>query len=262
MKTSINIYIIENDFSHRRLLKNEVTYFSQQSKLAKMKISTIDNYIQFYQNMSSFNFMNNDVFIIDIHLNTFFNGVQLAKKIREIGLDKTMFILFLTSDVTKSIDVINQQIQPFGYIVKQPLPNLFFKEELFSHLHQIESALIPIEENVLAIRSGNSQVVFLTSTIYYIASMKGKRNKVIVKTANNEMICDAKLTTLKSDLTETYFFKDLKSYIINLSFIQSYNRLEGIITFKDQSELYFGTKVVAKIASAFHSYLEERHSDV
>lgn len=254
MKNLIRTYIIEDEIAHAKMMESQVLAFSVESQLVEIAVYQVQELTHFYKNLETFSFLNTDLFIIDIHLNTFFNGIQLAQKIRE--LNEEVSIIFLTFDPSKGIEVINSQIHPLGYIVKNSSSDLFFQEELRMLLKGVEQKLSEEDENKLMVRSGRTKLLFQFSEIYYITSIKSKRNKVAIKSYNQEIICDAKLSDLKSQLLSPNFYTELKSYIINFDFIQSYNRIEGTLTFKDNSELYFGTKVITKISRAFRSYLE------
>ncbi|MFK4567979.1 LytTR family transcriptional regulator DNA-binding domain-containing protein [Enterococcus sp. UD-01] len=113
---------------------------------------------------------------------------------------------------------------------------------------------VPNKEDFLIVRSGTNQFIFRFSEIHYVASLKTKKRQVIVKTTNQEIVCDEKIITLKKELKPNNFYKDMKSFIINFDFVSSYNSLEGTITFRDQTELPFSKKVISKFGKAIIDY--------
>ncbi|MTD39057.1 response regulator [Erwinia sp. CPCC 100877] len=252
MKISINAYIIEDNIMHRKIIQKQLADFSKKSSFIKLEVFPMQNYVEYYKNPSAIPISSTDIFIIDIDLNTFFTGIQLAKKIRL--LNPNVFILFLTGDSTKGIDIINEQIKPTGYILKQPINNVFLEQNLNQLLEQIEQTLRTHGKDTLMVRSGRKQHIIVRSDIVYISSVKGKKRNVIIKTKQNEILCNEKLFDLKIELDDKRFYKELKSFIINFDFIESYNQLEGRIIFKDQTELHFGTKVISKLKKALIAY--------
>lgn len=254
MKTHVNAFIIEDELMHRTIVTKKLKDFSSKSGFLTLDVFPIDNYIDVYSNPNNLSMASNDIFIIDIHLHSFFNGIQLAQKIRT--LNPTAFILFLTSDTTKGIEVINERINPVGYIVKQTNGQLLLEDEFVFFLSQIEQELRGRSKDVLTVKSsGRKHMVIPVSDIVYIASIKGQKRKVSIKTNYREIICSEKISNLKDELADDgRFYKELKSFIINFDFVLSYNQLEGVITFEDHSELHFGTKVITKFNKAIMAY--------
>ncbi|WP_430603125.1 hypothetical protein IGJ02_000484 [Enterococcus sp. DIV0724b] len=248
MTLTITSYIIEDELQHGKIIANKISAFSDKKTMVDFQPKIITEFIHFYENLNEFDFNDNDLFIIDIHLNTYFSGIELAKRLR--ALNQQVQIIFLTNDENSGIQVINAQVSPLGYIVKHVLPNLIFEEELFSFLQQISSQLLVKLNNgkLLTFRSGNKQIILYPEEIYYIATIKGARGKVLIKTTKNEITCTEHLYQIKKKVSHTQFFTELKSYIINLAYVKSFSRLDGVILFDQQNELYVGTKIIDKIS--------------
>ncbi|MFK4567330.1 hypothetical protein [Enterococcus sp. UD-01] len=136
METLINIYIIEDNLMHKKVIMNKLEDYSNNSDFAKFNIVDIQNHIDFYHNLYVFPILSTDIFIIDIDLNTFFTGIQLAQKIR--ALHPYTYIIFLTGDSSNGIKVINDQIKPLAYLLKQDLQETVLNQEFYFILNQVE----------------------------------------------------------------------------------------------------------------------------
>ncbi|EOL50465.1 LytR/AlgR family response regulator transcription factor [Enterococcus caccae] len=248
MTMTITCFIVEDELQHGKIIAESIEDFSTTNSAITFQPKIISEFIHFYENLNDFVFADKDIFIIDIHLNTYFSGIELAKKIR--ALNQKVPIIFLTNDEHSGIQVINAQISPLGYVVKHILPNIIFKEELFSLLEQIRSQLLVNLNSgeLLVFRSGNRQIIIYPEEIFYIATIKGVRGKVLIKTQKSEITCTEQLHQIKKKVSHTHLFTELKSYIINLAHIKSFSRLEGIILFDHGQELYVGTKIIDKIS--------------
>lgn len=247
MKHTINVYVIEDNLSHLKEIKKTIELFDNSSSIVNFSIVEISNYIEFYKNIDSWTLHPESLFIIDIHLQTYFNGLDLAKKIREISDEFS--IIFLTNDPNFGIHAINTQVNPFSYILKKVEPDLFFKNELHKVLNKLQSKKHEqlYSEDFLTVKVGLEKVLINISDILYISTIKGWRGKVILKTTQTEIICNGKLSNFKDELNSAKFFLNAKSVILNYHSIQSFNRIEGTVTFLDASELFVGTSIVNKL---------------
>lgn len=253
MKHKMDVYIIEDNLSHLKEIEKTISEFSNSSSILDLSLINIPNYIEFYKNIHKYTFNPESLFIIDIHLHTYFNGFDLAKKLRIINDD--FFIMFLTNDPSFGINAINTQIHPFSYILKSEESNLFFKEEFYNALNMLQSEKSELlnSNRTLAVKVGLEKFFINISDILYISSIKGWRGKVVLKTIHSEMICNGKISEYKDKLDSTDFFLNAKSVIINHRLIRSLHRIEGTVTFTDQSELFVGTSIVNKL-NKFYRY--------
>jgi DNA-binding LytR/AlgR family response regulator len=247
LKSVIDVYIIEDNLSHMKEIQITIDDFSKKSVLLNFMPYPILNYIELYENLADFSFKSGSLFIIDIHLRTYFTGFDLARELRK--LDKNVKLVFLTSDPTLSIEAINSHIDLFAYLVKPVESDQFFKAELQETLKkvEIESNLILDKGSSLIVKIGTENYPINISDIVYITSIKDWRGKVVLKTLYSEDICNGKLSDFKAHLNPDIFFLKAKSVILNLNYIKSYNRIEGIVVFNNGDELFVGTSIVEKL---------------
>lgn len=250
MKTMIDVFIIEDNLSHLKEIEENIVEFSKKSQLLDLAVVKVSNYIEFYKDLDKKTFNSESIFIIDIHLNSYFTGMDIGKKLRDTN--DQIDIIFLTSDPSFGIEAINSQIKPFSYILKTTEVDIFFKEDLQNALKKLELEKVNhLETNkTLVIKSGLENILLSTPDILYISTIKDWRGKVLIKTSSSELIGNGKLSDYKSKLSSSSLFLFSKSFIINSAEIQALNRIEGIVTFKNGEELFVGTSIVEKLKKA------------
>ena len=70
---------------------------------------------------------------------------------------------------------------------------------------------------------------------------------LLIKLVEEDMLVSSRLKDIRKQLNAPYFFKELKSFIINLNKIEIINQIEGIIQFEDQTILDVGITGTRKI---------------
>lgn len=243
---NIDVYIIDDNFSHSSKIKKFIQEYSEKNSSIRFQPYEITNYIQFYKEFNKERFTAPTLFLIDIYLNTFFTGIELAKKISDQVPNAS--IIFMTFDDKKSIQVVNSQIYPLGYIVKQIKIDHFFKNDLFRLMGLFASNLQnQIEQHaLLSVRYGNENILVNRAKILYISTIKGWRGKLAVITTYGEFIINGKLGDLKEQLG-SHFFSKSKSYIINILQIEALSRVEGLVKFYNGADLYLGVRGIDKL---------------
>ncbi|MBV7392075.1 LytTR family transcriptional regulator DNA-binding domain-containing protein [Enterococcus sp. ALS3] len=250
MSYTINVFVIEDELSHKKAVTNSLRDFAEKSPYLDFHFQDTFNYLTLYNDIEKINFSDNDIVMIDIHLNTSFTGVELAQKIR--AKNAQLFILFLTSDQTLGPYSINQQTYPLAYLNKNVHSQVISNEELFPFLTEIQSTILKRVSNndVIEIKTQQQLILMNPLDIFYVATLAGVQKKTVVKTKNDEFIANERLIDLKKRLTAPVFYFKMKSYIINLAAIVSINQNEGVLYFPEAQELYVGSKQLSKIRKA------------
>lgn len=70
---------------------------------------------------------------------------------------------------------------------------------------------------------------------------------LLIKLLDGEMLVTSRLKSIREQLKAPYFFKELKSFIINLNQIEKIDQTEGFIQFEDQTILDVGISGTRKI---------------
>lgn len=242
--STISIYLIEDSISYRISLKNYIMkYLDSANLIFNFDIQSIQNYIQFYENLENKIINDDDIFIIDIYLNTFFTGIDIGKKIRSIN--SYCKIIYLTSAADKAIEIINQKISPNAYIMKSEDPEITQMQliDLFVSLNLD----VTNTDKTITVNSYTSNLVLNLSDILYICIFKGARNKLIVKTLNSDLIIDGTISKMKTRLPSPPFYLDFKSIIINNSKIKNISTIKQQITFTNDVELEIKQRLLYKL---------------
>lgn len=249
MPDIIRVYLIEDEFVYRKKLHDYIFSLQEtpfQSTLHIISIEELDAF--FNKEIEELTIDDNDVFIIDIDLNTHFSGIDIAKKIRQ--KNKHSFIVFLTNLESKGIEIINQNINATSYLIKGMGLDQRMVEKLFSTIKKEIVNRTQDTEEYISLKKFGKTVFVKYKDILYIQSASGMRNMLVVKTVQSEQIIEGSINKLKEQIDVRYLYTDLRSYIINLTHVSSLSRSEGLIVFDEGSELEVGSRIINKLKSA------------
>lgn len=206
----------------------------------------VSNERSFYQELDALEITDSDLFLIDIELKNYFNGIDLAEKIRRKNAD--CFIVFITFFETYGIEVINRQIMPFAYLSKNlPMDQLIARSRILidSYLRTVQDR--ESNEMKITVESNNQKVIVYEKNILYVSTIPGYKKMLLIKIVEGEMLVSSRLKDIRKQLNGPYFFKELKSFIINLNKIEIINQIEGIVQFEDKTILDVGITGTRKI---------------
>ncbi len=244
----LHIYIVEDDFIYREklaaVLRDQI---QPKLRFTHFIITQVEKPLTFYNELPQKKIADSDVFLLDIDLKIFHDGIDFGTLIRE--QNRVSPIFFITSSKSKSIEVINSGIQPTNYLVKS-LDTALLIERLIHFFTTFEQEHIEetkLKDQNILFQAGTKKLLLNLKEIMYISSIPSMRNSVILKTATEEMIVDGTLNKIKQTLPSPPFYLGLKSYIFNLHSIQTLQRSESRITFRDGEELFVGKAIIDKL---------------
>jgi DNA-binding LytR/AlgR family response regulator len=171
-----------------------------------------------------------DVYLLDINLNSGFEGYYLALKIREA--QPGAYIVFISENI--SFVLQSFKARPFDFLPKPVSKNLLLN--LFMDIQRHISSLSPpdSESEYISIRS--LSIVYRIKKDEIIMIEKHK-NKAFVYTAKAKITCNTNLEDFESYLFDMKtFVRCHKSYIVNKKYIIEKNstemtlKLEGGLT--------------------------------
>ncbi|WP_137665881.1 LytR/AlgR family response regulator transcription factor [Enterococcus hulanensis] len=238
----MKIFVIDDQF----VIRKKIIKVIQDLNRFPFEFVEVSNERSFYKELHLLDIADSTLFLIDIELKNYFNGIDLAGKIREKNAN--CFIVFITSFETYGIEVINRQILPFAYLSKNlPMDQLNAKaRQLIDHyLMTIQDR--ESNEIKITVESNNQKVIVYEKNIIYIATIPGYKKMLLIKLLDGEMLVASRLKSIREQLKAPYFFKELKSFIINLNQIEKIDQTEGFIQFEDQTILDVGISGTRKI---------------
>ena len=144
--------------------------------------------------------------------------------------------------------MINRQILPFAYLSKNlPMDQLIARSRALidSYLRTVQDR--ESNETKITVESNNQKVIVYEKNILYISTIPGYKKMLLIKLVEEDMLVSSRLKDIRKQLNAPYFFKELKSFIINLNKIEIINQIEGIVQFEDQTILDVGITGTRKI---------------
>lgn len=248
LTNNIRIYLIEDDFTLRKKMNTIIHSFDFLSSKTPYEVIQIEEFSTFFNGMDTFVIDDNDIFLIDIDLQTYFSGIDLAKKIRT--RNPYCFILFLTNYEDKAIDIINEEIYAKSYLVKGATLDSEVFKETFSSIQSEILYRIQDKDAYASFKKFGETVFVKWEQIIYIKSISGMRNMMLIHTKDSEQVVEGTISKLKNTIDSPYLYTQLKSFIINLNHIVSLNYPLGIIQFDDLTELEVGKRILNKLKQA------------
>ncbi|WP_207696230.1 hypothetical protein DOK67_0002038 [Enterococcus sp. DIV0212c] len=249
MSLCAKIYVIEDDYEYRKRIIQSLKDY--HSNFVDFDISSIDNHLFFLKDLQTLSITDTDVFIFDIELKTTFTGIDLATEVRK--RNNNCSIIFLTSLEDKAISIINSDIFPLGYIVKDATYPGNLNSSIHKLLTKVEHHLKDFwteNPDIVTLKNGAEKVYINCKNVLYIESVKGVRGQILIKTFSEEIIINGHIGKIKKLLPQDYLMTSLLSYIINLSTIATLDRANGIVTFSNGEQLNVGISIIDKIKKA------------
>ncbi|MBC1457764.1 LytR/AlgR family response regulator transcription factor [Listeria newyorkensis] len=252
---SINkIYIIDDNFMHRNSIKKAVVRVLDDINL-KPEIEEIDNIAPFFQNISSDSILDTDLFFLDIDLNTYFSGIDIAVQLREYNT--RCFIVFITSHKEKALEAIHRGCIPFGYITKDDFQVANIDLQVGDIIKKANTTIQAQFDDTLFIQNGAEVRSFMFSSILYFETVPNNRYSTMLWTIEGQDLLNGSISKFKDHFTEnTDFCTIFKSFVINIKNIKKLSLIDNEITFLNNHTLYMGRKPLLKLKKYIQDYGE------
>jgi len=172
-----------------------------------------------------------DLVFLDIEMPEI-NGIEFARTIP----DKTL-VIFTTAYSEYAMD--SYEVDAVDYLVKPIEPERFKKavnkaSQYLALLENVESEGVESEDNFIFVKSDRRYFKVYYSDILYI---EGLKNYVVIHTEKKKIMTKIFLSTINEQLPSKIFFRINKSYIVNLSKIDSFDNNDVFI---DEYEIAIG----------------------
>ena len=157
----------------------------------------------------------NNIFFIDITLDDETNGLNLAKKIREI--DHHGYIIFLTGHPELAFLALRYKVRALDYILKSE-DDLTIRINQCLELIYKEYVSDQIEQpKIFNITVGSVQYALPVESIIFFETLTKKRN-ILLHTIHRELEFRGTLDEIQKN-TPDEFFRCHRSYLINIKHI-------------------------------------------
>lgn len=230
----------------------------QQQQVKKLTQSIISNYHypwavfdiinfnDFYQRLAPSTVYATDIYLLDIDLNSYHNGLDFAKKINECN--PLAYIIFLTNYDTFGIESINMHIDAFSYLLKKKSTELRVDlNQLFlSVLSDIQNKTTA-DADLFPFVQGTEKILIPPKEIDYCCSIKHNRYEVSVHTVHSVFIAKGNISTLQSEFKTLPFSQNLKSYLINYANVRQVSLVNQLVIFNSGNELELGSRTIRKV---------------
>lgn len=167
-----------------------------------------------------------DLLFLDIRLQIPGDGLELAREIRNRRCARQPLIIFITAYKEYVYDAFD--VDAFQYLLK-PVDEERFAEVFGRAVKQILSEDRQQKPPLVIQFAGASKAIALDS-IYYVES---QGHKVVLHMESENLEYYAKLGALEQELYGQ-FFRIHKGYLVNLSYVDEYNKTEVTLTNGDK----------------------------
>ena len=175
------------------------------------------------------------------------NGMWLAREIRGRDNGKQPIIIFITGYREYVFDAFD--VDAFQYLLK-PIDTQKFTEVFQRAVKRIEMEKAQMQR-MLVIPVGNANKGIPLKHIYY---MESKNHKVVIRSIEGEFEYYAKMEDLEKELSGQ-FFRIHRGYLINLSYVDEYNKLE--VTMMNGDKLLISKYKYDNFVRAYLDYVAE-----
>ena len=183
-----------------------------------------------------------DIILLDIKMDIL-NGIEVAQKLRE---NHSEFILiFITSAPEYIYNAFD--VEAFHYILK-PIDNLKFADILYRAVNKL--CILPDE--FIVINQNRQTIKLPLSEIMYFEIM-GRVIKAHLSNQTYEFY--EKLSVLEQKLPNEKFFRCHKSYLINFSYVASFEKTE--ITIDSSEKIPLSKRRYDNFSKAFLTFMKK-----
>lgn len=208
----LNICLCDDDIKTLNYYSNRIHELAEKNHYL-FKIETFKNgeslIFELEDNPNIFN-----IIIIDILMKNI-NGIETTKILRKYGYEG--IIIFLTS--SREFAVESFSVEPLNYILKDEINDKF--NDIF--LKAAEEVYKKFDKKVVISNKSRNIIVNLNNIVY----IESLNKKIILYKGNGEIEkLNCRLSDINEKVKEYGFIRCHKSYIVNLKYIQTFNKME------------------------------------
>lgn len=157
-----------------------------------------------------------DIIFLDVLMQEL-NGLQTAEYLRKQG--KCSILIFITSSRDYVFDAYD--VEAFQYLLK-PVNDKKLKRVLEQALGKIE----PQAKDFIMISRERQKLKIVLDDIWYF---EGRGRQIDIHRKEGTISYYEQISELEEQLKDKSFFRCHKSYLVNLKYVESYNRQEAVL---------------------------------
>lgn len=237
----LNIYVCEDDKVQRELVSKIIdNIVLMEDYNLNLKYVTGNPYL-LLENIDS---NTNGIYFLDIDLNCDMNGLELAKKIREI--DRRGFIIFVSSHSEMSYMTFTYKVEAMDFIIKGEsyrMRDSIYRCILEAYFRY--SSPLNMDSKIFKYKIGDKEYcVQMNDIVFFETSVVP--HKIVLHGREGIQEFSGSMTNIKNKL-DTRFHDIHRSFIINKDYIQEIDLKNKSVLMKDGSVCYGTMSKIKKI---------------
>lgn len=246
MDVTVRCFVVEDSPLQQKKCQSLLERIFREEYAIELTMMNITNLKEFYEEIPQQTFYPTDFFVIDYELFSYFNGLDVAKRIKECHPEAIIGLLTAFSD--QAIPAINSGIAPVAYVTKEADAHLMTANLKYLAQRVMSALQLFTEQNQnLTVAIGAQKKLISCHKICFLSTIKMERNRVFIETMEEQLVATSSWKDIKRSLADKKTFVTFKSYIFNLELITQYSRVEKFIQFKNDATLYLGTKILDRL---------------
>lgn len=219
---------ILQDFFGKQLVKYSITIYSCAWDLISCNLEEFD------------------LLFLDAVLDNDFDGIELAKIIRQSN--QMAEIVFITYRLDKAYQAF--EVNTFRYLPKPLIMEMFINTlEAFLKKRKEKSS------KLIILKQGQKYLKIPYSKILYFETLD---RKLKVITASKTYLVDNKINEIEQKLEDCEFFRIHKSYLINFAYVKEHDRSTIILLNGD--EVYISRLKAKEFKEQYQVFIQEQYS--
>ena len=185
-----------------------------------------------------------DILFLDIELERE-NGLEVA---REYTYKRETRIIFLTSHVEEMPN--GYKVRAFRFLTK-PIDTKHFEEALFSAISDME------RDKRFEVTDEDGEHIIRASEIYYL---EARQRSTSISTKDRFARSSLTIEEMKEELDKIQFYSPHKSYIVNMDYIQSFEK--STVTLKNGEKVKVSRLKMNEFKEKFYEYMRSRANGI
>ncbi len=241
----IEVFVCDDDISQKERITKCVTNTILIENLdMKVALSTTNPFdiIAYLKNSTA-----TGLYFLDVHLNTDINGINLAEQIREY--DPRGFIVFITTYSETLYLTFEYKVEAMDFIIKDDWNKIYTKvHQCILNAHKKYNSKSTESQKKFTFQTNEKKLISLEyDNILYFETSKTAVHKITVHAIDRILEFYGNLNDIEKELQDTDFFRCHKSFLVNVTQIDSIDVAEKIIFLKLGATCFASARQIGKL---------------